>query len=164
MQNSETIIEVKDLQIDFRTDEGLVRAVDGINFAVQRGKTLGIVGESGSGKSVSAKSLMQLLPGNAVIAETSSILLHRNNGKTVDVTQLKSTGRTMRSIRGDDIAMIFQEPMSSFSPVYTIGNQISEAILAHRDVSKREAKRIAIDMLDRVGISNPCAAFQSISI
>lgn len=151
----DTLLEVKDLKVSFKTDEGIILAVNEISFSVQRGQTLGIVGESGSGKSVSTKAIMQLLPRTAVVDPNSSIKWHRENGETVEITQLKKGGREMRRIRGGEIGMIFQEPMSSFSPVHTIGNQIMEAVLAHRQVSKQEARAIAIDMLDKVGISNP---------
>ena len=153
MNNS--LLEVKNLKISFKTDEGIIVAVDGVDFSVQRGKTLGIVGESGSGKSVSTKAIMKLLPKTAIIDPASSIQFQRKDGEIVEMTQLKSTGRQIRQIRGGEIAMIFQEPMASFSPVYTIGNQIIEAIRQHRKVSKKEAREIAIDMLDRVGIANP---------
>lgn len=159
MNNNDTLLQVVNLQVSFKTDEGLVKAVDGVNLTVETGKTLGIVGESGSGKSVTTKAIMQLLPNNATIDPASSIVLHREDGQKVDITKLKSTSKEMRSIRGDDIAMIFQEPMSSFSPVYTIGNQISEAIRAHSDVSRKEARKIGISMLDRVGISSPAQRF-----
>ncbi len=151
----DVLLEVKDLKVSFNTDEGVVLAVNGISLTVKQGQTLGIVGESGSGKSVSTKAIMQLLPGTAVIDKNSSIIWHRENGESVEITQLKKSGREMRHIRGGEIGMIFQEPMSSFSPVHTIGNQIIEAVRAHRDVSKQEAREIAIDMLDKVGISNP---------
>jgi peptide/nickel transport system ATP-binding protein len=113
------------------------------------------VGESGSGKTVSVKTIMQLLPRTAIVGEGSSIQWHSKNGDILEITQLKKTGREMRRIRGGEIGMIFQEPMSSFSPVHTIGNQIMEAILEHRQISKQEAREVAIDMLDKVGISNP---------
>ena len=153
--NGSRLLTVKNLNVAFKTDEGPVQAVAGIDFSVRRGKVLGIVGESGSGKSVSAKAVMQLLPKNAVIGRESSIEFQRKDGQLIDISRLKPTGKEVRQIRGDEIAMIFQEPMSSFSPVYTIGNQIMEAILAHRQVSKQEAKEIAVDMLDKVGIANP---------
>jgi peptide/nickel transport system ATP-binding protein len=157
--SDDTILDIRNLQVDFKTDEGWVRAVAGIDIQVRRGETLGIVGESGSGKSVSAKAIMQLLPKNARIGGESYIRLRKANSEVVDITQLKSTGREMRHIRGDEVAMIFQEPMSSFSPVYTIGNQISEAIRAHRDVSRQEAREIGVRMLERVGIANPSQRF-----
>ena len=154
------LLEVKNLKISFKTDEGIITAVDGINFSVKQGQTLGIVGESGSGKSVSTWSIMRLLPKNSIIDKASSIQFQRKSGKVVEITNLKPNSRELRKIRGGEVALIFQEPMSSFSPVYTIGNQIMEAVLQHRDVSKEEAQEIAIDMLDRVGIANPRQRFK----
>ncbi len=151
----DALLDVENLRVSFKTDEGIILAIDGITFSVKRGQTLGIVGESGSGKSVSMKSVMQLLPKTAIIDEDSSIEWYRDNGEITEITQLHKFGREMRQIRGGEIGMIFQEPMSSFSPVHTIGNQIIEAVLEHREVSKQEAREIAIEMLDKVGISNP---------
>lgn len=158
--HQDKLLEVKDLKISFKTDEGIVTAVDGVNFSVKRGQTLGIVGESGSGKSVSTWSIMRLLPKNSIIQKGSSIQFRRKDDKVVDITSLRPASRELREIRGGEVALIFQEPMSSFSPVYTIGNQIMEAVLQHRNVSKNEAQEIAIDMLDRVGISNPRQRFR----
>ncbi len=151
----DALLEVKDLRVSFKTDEGVILAVNGISFSVKPGQTLGIVGESGSGKSVSTKAIMQLLPKTAIIGGNSSIEWRRKNGDIVEITRLKSTGREMRRIRGGEIGMIFQEPMSSFSPVHTIGSQIVEVVQAHSQASKQQAREIAIDMLDKVGISNP---------
>jgi len=151
----DVLLEVRNLRVSFKTDEGIIIAVDGVTFSVEPGQTLGIVGESGSGKSVSVKAIMQLLPRTAIVGEGSSIQWYSKNGDILEITQLKKAGREMRRIRGGEIGMIFQEPMSSFSPVHTIGNQIMEAILEHRQVSKQEAREVAIDMLDKVGISNP---------
>ncbi len=151
----DTLLEVKDLKVSFKTDEGIIIAVDGVTFSVEPGQTLGIVGESGSGKSVSVKAIMQLLPRTAIVGEGSSIQWYSKNGDILEITHLKKTGREMRRIRGGEIGMIFQEPMSSFSPVHTIGNQIMEAIQEHRQSSKQEAREVAIGMLDKVGISNP---------
>ncbi len=151
----DALLEVQDLKVSFKTDEGIILAVNGVTFSVKRGQTLGIVGESGSGKSVSTKAIMQLLPRTAVVDKESSIKWHREDGEITEITQLKKTSREMRHIRGGEIGMIFQEPMSSFSPVHTIGNQIIEAVQAHDQVSKKQAREIAIDMLDKVGISNP---------
>jgi len=151
----DALLDVENLKVSFKTDEGIILAVDGINFSIKRGQTLGIVGESGSGKSVSTKAIMQLLPKTAHIDKASSIKWYRQNGKVIEITDLKRTSREMRRIRGGEVGMIFQEPMSSFSPVHTIGNQIIEAVLEHHQVSKIEAREIAIDMLDKVGISNP---------
>jgi peptide/nickel transport system ATP-binding protein len=153
--NSSPLLNVKDLRISFRTDEGLITAVDGIDFEIHNGQTLGIVGESGSGKSVSTKAVMQLLPNNALIDPAAEILLQKKDGQLVDVVRLNPRSPEVRRIRGGEIAMIFQEPMASFSPVYTIGNQMREAIRLHRGVKGPEARKIAVDMLDKVGIANP---------
>ncbi len=156
--SSKVLFEIKDLMVSFHTDEGIVKAVNGISYTVDRGKILGIVGESGSGKSVACSAILQLLPKTAEVA--GSILLQGKNGNIRDIARLKPASREMGNIRGGEIAIIFQEPMSSFSPVHTIGNQLMEAILQHRNVSKQEAGEIAIDMLDRVGISNPAQRFR----
>ena len=150
------LLEVKNLKVTFRTDEGLVRAVDGIDFSVERGKTLGIVGESGSGKSVSTKAIMKLLPRTAIIDSDSQISFTKATGERIDIHKLSLNGRDIRKLRGGQIGMIFQEPMASFSPVYTIGNHMIEAIRTHdRTASKKDARQTAISMLERVGISNP---------
>lgn len=153
------ILTVENLAVSFRSDEGLVQAVVGVDFHAHRAKTLGIVGESGSGKSVSTKAVMQLLPGNGVIEAGSRIHFRRASGEALEILELPRQSAAMRSIRGGEIAMIFQEPMASFSPVYTIGNQMSEAIRLHRQVNRREAREIGIEMLQRVGLSNPAARF-----
>jgi peptide/nickel transport system ATP-binding protein len=158
--SDDALLKVRNLRVSFKTDEGLVPAVDGVDFSVRRGQTLGLVGESGSGKSVSTWAIMQLLPETAIIHEGSSIEFQRKNGQIVEVTQLGRTGREIRAIRGGEVAIIFQEPMSSFSPVYTVGNQITEAILQHRSVGKDEAEKIAVNLLDRVGIPNPRRRFR----
>jgi len=151
MTINEVFLEVKGLRTQFFTDEGVVKAVDGADFRIRRGKTVCLVGESGCGKSVTARSILQIVdkPGRIVEGE---ILFHRDSGKVVDLTGLSATGKAMRSIRGKEIAMIFQEPMTSLSPVHKIGNQIIEAIRLHFDVNKKEARARAVDLLDRVGI------------
>ena len=148
------VLEVKKLGVYFDTDEGVVRGVNDISFKVPKAKTLGIVGESGSGKSVASQAIMHLLPKNGHIDEASEIFLEKN-GESLNITDLNANSKEMRDIRGGLISMIFQEPMASFSPVYTIGNQMLETIQLHRNVSKSEAQEIALDMLNRVGISNP---------
>jgi len=153
------LLEVSRLGIEFRTDEGPVRAVDRVDFSIGRGRVLGIVGESGSGKTVTAQALMRLLPRNARLDPESRIVLHSDDGPT-EITALDPRGKTIRRIRGGRISMVFQEPMASFSPVYTIGNQLVEAIRLHRPLGKAEAKEVAIDMLARVGISNPARRFE----
>jgi len=154
MEGSSTdpLLEVRSLKTYLDTDNGIVRAVEDLSFRVLPGKTLGIVGESGCGKSMAALSIMGLLPGRNGKIAGGEILYRREDGKILDLAQLKPSGPEMRAIRGNDIAMIFQEPMSSLNPVYTIGNQIMESILLHQGVDKTEARLRAISMLDLVGI------------
>ncbi|MCT4555185.1 MAG: ABC transporter ATP-binding protein [Pelagimonas sp.] len=149
------LLSVQNLSIDFRTDEGLVRAVRDVSFQVEAGRTLGIVGESGSGKSVSTKAVMRLLPGIAQIAPGARMEYRMKSGAQLDIAALKPRDRRLQKLRGGEIGMIFQEPMASFSPVYTIGNQVIEAITLHRGLTRREARGFAIEMLDRVGITEP---------
>jgi len=151
------LIEVKNLRTSFYTEDGVVKAVDGVDFTIDRQKTLGIVGESGCGKSITSLSIMGLIPvPPGRIEQGSQILYHRNEGEPpIDLTQLDAKGKEYRSIRGNEIAMIFQEPMTSLNPVYTIGNQIIEAVMLHQNVSKKEARDRAIAMLEAVGIPLP---------
>jgi peptide/nickel transport system ATP-binding protein len=139
-----SLLEVNDLKTHFRTDDGVVKAVDGVSFAVEKGKTLGIVGESGSGKSVTCLTIMGLN------AKVNTITSGQALWKGKDL--LKMNSRQLRSIRGDEIAMIFQDPMTSLNPVKTIGAQLVEAILLHRDVSKKQATARARELLNAVGI------------
>ena len=139
-----SLLEVNDLRTHFRTDDGVVKAVDGVTFTVEKGKTLGIVGESGSGKSVTCLTIMGL--NSKVNTITSGQALWK--GKDL----LRMNSRQLRSIRGDEIAMIFQDPMTSLNPVKTIGAQLVEAILLHRDVSKKQATARARELLNAVGI------------
>jgi oligopeptide/dipeptide ABC transporter ATP-binding protein len=157
------LIEVKGLKTYFFLDEGIVKAVDGVDFDINRGETLGVVGESGCGKSVTARSVMRIVPRPGRIVE-GKILLHRrsasDNGiserdEILDLTAMDEQSREMRAIRGAEISMVFQEPMTSLSPVHTIANQIMEAITLHQKVSKDEARRIAIETLDLVGMPQP---------
>ena len=153
----DSLLEIKNLMTHFHLQEGIVRAVDGVSFDVRRGQTLGIIGESGCGKSVTAHSILRLVPsppGNIVNGE---ILLYRGengeNSGPVDLAQLDPRGAEIRSIRGAEISMVFQEPMTSFGPMHSIGNQIIESILLHQEgVDKTEARELAIDNLRRVGI------------
>ncbi len=147
------LIEVRNLKTNFYTEAGVVHAVNGVDFTISREKTLGVVGESGCGKSVTAFSIMRLVPYPGRIA-SGEILFHRNGG-TIDLTQLDPSGPEIRSIRGNEIAMIFQEPMTSLNPVYTIGNQIMESIMLHQGLSRMEARDKAVEMLASVGISSP---------
>lgn len=152
------LLELDDLKVHFFTDEGPVKAVNGVSYTLKRGKTLCIVGESGSGKSVSARAILQLVarPGKFM---GGSINYYQevapNKHKRVDITSLDPHGRDIRQIRGNEIAMIFQEPMSSFSTSYTVGSQIMEAINLHENISKQEARNRTIELLQRVGIPKP---------
>ncbi|MBE0636372.1 ABC transporter ATP-binding protein [Candidatus Bipolaricaulota bacterium] len=148
------LIEVRGLKTYFYTEDGIVRAVDGVDYVIEREKTLGIVGESGCGKSVTALTIMGLVEIPPGKIEAGEILFHRGD-QVIDLAKLKPKGREMRAIRGNEIAMIFQEPMTSLNPVYTIGNQIMEAIILHQQRKKKEAKTKAIEMLRAVGISLP---------
>jgi peptide/nickel transport system ATP-binding protein len=151
-------LDVKNLKVHFFLDEGTVRAVDGVSFSVEPGKTLGIVGESGSGKSVIGQSILRIVPHPGRIVEGNILLRMDNEGSDptqLDLVTLDPRSRQARDIRGRDIAMIFQEPMNSFSPVHTVGNQIVEALRLHSDVSKAEARNRAIEMLGKVGIPRP---------
>ncbi len=148
------LIEVRDLKTYFYTDDGVVRAVDGVDFTIDPEKTLGVVGESGCGKSVTALSIMGLVQMPPGKIEAGEILYHRN-GDVTELTKLNPKGKEYRSIRGKEIAMIFQEPMTSLNPVYTIGNQIMEAIMLHQKVGKKEARKRAIEMLETVEIPLP---------
>jgi oligopeptide/dipeptide ABC transporter ATP-binding protein len=178
---NEPLIEVKDLRVEFDVRDGIVKAVDGLNLTIHRGKTLGVIGESGCGKSMTARAILNMIPKPGKITQ-GKIIYHRrmqNNGQSqlddiVDLTELDADGKVIREIRGGEIGMIFQEPMSSLTPVYTagihineavslhhltpvrkVGDQIAEQVMAHRTVTKEEAREIAIDMLRRVGIPKP---------
>ena len=149
---SSPLIKVENLTLQFKTDEGLITAVDNVSFEVAPGEIMGLVGESGSGKSVTAKSLMQLNPGNAVYSPESRITLIAD-GESVDVLNLK-TDRELKVVRGGAVSMIFQEPMASFAPAITVGDQMVEQLLLHTAMTKRQAKEFSIEMLNRVGISD----------
>lgn len=152
---NDLLLEVQNLRVSFNTDEGVVQAVDGVDLRVKQGHTLGIVGESGSGKSVTVNAIMRLLPRNARLDPQSSVMLRRKDGGITDVAKLKPRSWEIRQIRGGEVGMIFQEPMASFSPVYTIGNHIIESMRQHLNVDKREARERAIELLNKVGIANP---------
>ena len=154
----EPLLQVRGLQTYFFTDEGIVQAVDGASFDVPPGKTLGIVGESGCGKSVAAKSILQIVdkPGRNVGGEIVYTYPDaKRQQRQVDLLSLSAESQEMKSIRGGEISMIFQEPMTSFSPVHSVGNQIVEAIRLHTELDGREAREAAIEWLSRVGIPNP---------
>jgi oligopeptide/dipeptide ABC transporter ATP-binding protein len=152
------LLEIKDLRVSFPLDEGTVRAVEGVDLTMRRGEVLGVVGESGCGKSITAHSVLRIIPPPGRI-DSGQILFHgasqmsTDGNGVVDLARLNPTGSEIRNIRGKDIAMIFQEPMSSFSPVHTIGSQIMEAILLHQPVTREQARQQTIDLLRLVGIS-----------
>ncbi|AAV94009.1 ABC transporter ATP-binding protein [Ruegeria pomeroyi] len=152
-----SLIDVENLTLQFRTDEGLITAVEDVSFSLAPGEVMGLVGESGSGKSVTAKALMKLNAANAVYDPATRITLHLDSGP-VDVMSLKRP-RDMEIVRGGAVSMIFQEPMASFAPAMTIGSQMVEQLLIHTDLSKRGARDLSIEMLDRVGISDAASRF-----
>lgn len=166
MNNTDLLIRINNLKTHFFLDEGIVKAVDGVDLTIKPGKTLGIVGESGCGKSITARSIMRIVAKSGKIVD-GEILFHRQlkapnanttNGELIeiiDLAKLKPQSDKMRSIRGAEISMVFQEPMTSLSPVHTIGNQIQEVIDLHQKLKPKEARRAAIKMLDRVGMPLP---------
>ena len=171
---ADAVIDVADLYVEFPTVLGVVRALNGVNYRIARGKVLGVVGESGSGKSVTARAIMQILEkpgritsGNITFRRGSrpddeERVAHRPKNApkkldvdVVDIARLDPDSDEIRGIRGEEIAMIFQEPMTSLNPLYTIGNQIEEGILLHQTDSKVDAKQRAVDILRQVGMPNP---------
>jgi peptide/nickel transport system ATP-binding protein len=151
---AETLLSVRGLETQFTTPEGIIRAVDGFDFDVVEGRTLGMVGESGCGKSVTARSVLGIVekPGRVVGGQ---ILLRTQKGEVVDLARLAPDSALYRSIRGPEIALVFQEPMASFSQYYTIGNQIIESITLHMGLDQKAARARAIDLLDMVGVPQP---------
>jgi peptide/nickel transport system ATP-binding protein len=162
MNEQSSLLSVRNLKAYFHLDEGIVKAVDGVSFDVHAGQVLGIVGESGCGKSVTMKAILRIIEPPGKI-EAGEIVWHRPIGKqngsmleqNIDLAQLDPNGKKMRSIRGAEIALIPQEPMAAFSPVHTVGDQLVEAIMLHRDVNRREARKIALDLFRDVGIPIP---------
>ena len=149
------LLGISGLKTVFPTDDGIVNAVNDVSFDIARGQTVGVVGESGCGKSITGLSLLQLVPSPGRI-EAGELLFHRNGDETpLDIAQVSPKSELMRQIRGNEIAIIFQEPMTSLNPVYTVGNQIAEAVRLHEGVDKRTARERAIEMLARVGIPAP---------
>jgi len=151
------LIDVENLTLQFDTDEGRITAVDNVSFTLEAGEVMGLVGESGSGKSVTAKSLMKLNPSNAIYSDDTKVTLHLEDGP-IDVMSLNSSTE-LKVIRGGAISMIFQEPMASFAPAITIGDQMVEQLQIHTDMNKKRAQEVSIEMLDRVGISDASTRF-----
>lgn len=149
---SEAALRVEDLRVEFATEEGLLRAVDGVTFDLPRGKVLALVGESGCGKSVTSYSVLRLIRPPGRITGGRIELCPKDGSGPVDIAALDERSEMLYRVRGGYVSMIFQEPMSALSPVHTVGEQICEAILLHHPVGKREARRRAVAMLSRVGI------------
>ncbi len=150
---AELLLEVKNLVTEFKTENGIMRAVDEVSFQVNKGEVIGIVGESGSGKSVTSLSIMRLIPNPPGKIIGGQINYYRENNKPIDLVQL--TDNEMRTYRGNEISMIFQEPMTSLNPVFTCGNQVMEAILLHQKVSKKEAEEKTLELFKKVKLPNP---------
>ncbi len=149
----DALLDIENLHVRFFLKEGVVDAVNGVDVAVRAHSTLGVVGESGCGKSITARAAMQILPPRGKITAGRVVLAPRNgDAKPIDLTALPPSGQRIRSIRGRDISMIFQEPMTALSPVHTVGNQIAEAVRLHQGVTKREARDVAIESLRLVGV------------
>ena len=152
--SGESVISVKNIKTYFYSENRCNRAVNGVSFEVKRGRTLCVVGESGCGKSVTASSIMQLLPRLARIEE-GEIIYHSEDKGDIDLSKLPRNGKQMRELRGKDIAMIFQDPMTALNPVFKVGDQIAENIMQHEKVSKKEAKARALELLTQMGIPEP---------
>jgi oligopeptide/dipeptide ABC transporter ATP-binding protein len=159
--NPENVLEIDNLQVQFHTLDGIVRAVDGVTLQIKNSETLGLVGESGCGKSVTAHTILRLLPQRITRIKDGSIMFRRRNGDEVDLTKVHPQKELIRTIRGNEIAMIFQEPMTSLSPLHTIGDQITEAIELHQKVSHKEAEDRAVEVLTAVRIGNAKEFIQS---
>ena len=149
---NDTIIEIKDLKINIKIDEGTLTAVRGVDFEIQKGETLGLVGESGCGKSLTSKAILGI--NDKKCKAEGEIIFDADNLGKVNLLSLNPRGKEIRSVRGKQISMIFQEPMVAFSPMYTIGNQINEATLLHITKDKKKAKEISLEVMRKVGIAN----------
>ena len=153
------LIRISNLSVTFPLDEGTVQALDGVDLTIKKGKVVGVVGESGCGKSITARSILRIIPPPGKI-DAGEILLRTKVGtpnnvdREVDLAKIDPDSDLMRQIRWGEVSMIFQEPMTSFSSYHTLGDQISEAVLEHREITKTEARELTIHMLDRVGIPN----------
>ena len=156
---SNTLLEFKNLVTEFHTEGTIVKAVNNISFTLNKGETVGIVGESGSGKSVTSLSAMRLIPSPPGIISGGSIIFHTKSGEKVDL--LKISEEEMRSYRGNDLAMIFQEPMTSLNPVFTCGDQVLEAIVLHQKLNKYDAKKLAIELFKKVQLPDPERIFNT---
>lgn len=158
--HTDPLVEIRGLKTHFFTDDGVVKAVEGVDLDIHPNRTLCVLGESGCGKSIMARSIMRIVDAPGRIVE-GSIQYRNAQGTCVDLAKVRHGSRQLRQIRGQDIAMIFQEPMSSLGPIQKVGKQIAETIQLHRNVSRKEAKEIAIEMLDKVGIPYPRKRFEA---
>ncbi len=152
-QNNKPVLEINNLTVDINLDEGLLTPVRGVSFKINEMETLGLVGESGCGKSLTSKSILGINSKNCL--RQGEILFTNEEGVQTDLLSYKRTSKALRKIRGKEISMIFQEPMTSFSPLFTVGNQISEAVRIHITKDKKKARQLSIDMMKRIGIDNP---------
>lgn len=155
MDTKNTILQIENLKVEFRVGRKCVHAVNDVNLTVHRGKTLGIVGESGCGKSVTAHSILKLLPQNGRIVNGKILFAETDGGPVQELQSMKRTGKEIRAVRGQKIAMIFQDPMMSLNPVYTIGSQIMENLKLHEKLEEKEAKERIIRLLGQLGIPEP---------
>ena len=153
MLKKEVLLEIKNLVVEFKTESEKVKAVNDISFTLRQGETIGIVGESGSGKSVSALSAMGLIPSPPGRIRSGEIIYHSKSKGIVDLTKLSPN--EMRELRGNELAMIFQEPMTSLNPVITCGNQVMEAIILHQKISKKEAQKKTLELFKKVKLPRP---------
>ena len=158
---AEVLLEVRNLKTHFKLRQGVVRSVDGVDLTIYQGRTLGVVGESGCGKSVTAQSILRIVPHPGEIVDGQILLHGKTGGEPVDLATLPPKGQRIRDVRGGEIGMIFQEPMASLSPVHTVGNQVIEMALLHRAGGPAEARVAVLDMLARVGFSEPERTFDS---
>ena len=158
-KDRKVLLEVRNLKTYFNTDDGIAKAVDDVSFTIYRGETVGIVGESGSGKSVTCLSIMQLIASPPGYIAGGEILYHRSDGTIVDLA--KASKKEMRQYRGNEISMIFQEPMTSLNPVFTCGNQVMETILLHQDTTKTEAKKLTLELFSKVQLPDPVRVFDA---
>ena len=149
---NQNVLSVEDLSIRIKLDEGTLTPVRGVSFQIRQGETMGLVGESGCGKSLTSKAILGI---NTPNCKTTGKILFTEDGKTQDLLKLKFGGAEIRKIRGKDISMIFQEPMTSFSPLFTVGSQIAESVRIHTGKKKKEAREIVVETMKKVGISNP---------
>ena len=154
-KSTEPLLEVKDLSVRITRDEGVVRPLNGVSFSIRAGQAVGVVGESGCGKTMTSNALLRILPPQAEITRGHMRYRRKEDETVVDLAQLEAHGTEMRRIRGGDISMIFQEPMTAFSPVHSIANQIAEMVRLHDPVSPEEARARVVELLDLVGIPDP---------